>query len=197
MSEKIFSSKSGAFVCDEKGCVQRFEPAQDNVLEENCYRHLIIPQGVTGFCNSFGCRITVKEQFVLPDSLQEIGSLSVDGQVFGIGAKQNVFASSTLPTVILPESVRVFGPFAFGASRIDMLCIHKAFHGIQNVRQFKDAHVRRLYLPQEAYHPENTPYFGVPWDCWFREVYTYQDRPSTHLPLESIRTPAQRLSAND
>ncbi len=181
MNQNLFFSESGTFICDKNGILLQFDPAEENILCANQYKHLVVPEGVVGFCSNFGRSITVTERFILPQMLREIGNSNDSG----------VFADSTLPTVIIPERVAMFGQFAFGSSRIDALCLPAGFMSLQYVRQFKDACICKIYLHENEYHSGGA-FLGFHWDCYYREVYTYKNREIGCLPTKSVLTPANR-----
>jgi len=155
------TSESGTFYVDDKGVVQRFIPADDNpfVDEEievtsnytymtyKSIRTFIVPKGVKGFISSFMRHTRVLERFELPDGLLSLGNNSFD-----INTGCNcVFANCILPTVVIPESVKEIGIFAFGHSHIDCLQLPKTLHSPIG-RQFCDSFIGTLRLPKEWEH---------------------------------------------
>ncbi len=179
----ILKSESGSFICNEQGVALEFEPAPENMLEERCYKTMIVPEGVTGFASDFGNRITVTERFVLPETLMEIGDYKADAL---LSSAQNIFAGCRLPTVIIPESVRYLGLYAFGGSRINTLCLPTDFKNkiTPYNRQFKDAKIRTVFLHEDA-QP-----FRI--DGWYDRVFSYQTRAPLHLPEAYQLTEYQR-----
>ncbi len=193
MDKQVFFSESGTFFCDENSLALRFEPASANVLGPGQYRHLIVPEGIIGFGSHFGMDICVKERFSLPESLREIGHI-------GNGIKEelhNIFARSSLPGVIIPSGVECFGPFAFGASQIDSLCLPAGFMRREYVRQFKDARIRTIYVHEADLQLEGAYSRPFHWDCWYREVYSYERRDAGSFPEESRLTDAARWHGMD
>jgi len=155
------TSESGTFYVDDKGIVQRFIPADDNpfVDEEievtsnytyktyKSIRTFIVSQGVKGFVSAFMRSTRVLERFELPDGLLSLGNNSFDFNT----ACNGVFADCILPTVVIPESVKEIGDFAFGKSHIDCLQLPKTLHSPIG-RQFCDSFIGTLRLPKEWEH---------------------------------------------
>ena len=147
-------SESGTFFIDDKGIVQRFEPAADNpfIKEETkintnftyttrrSIRTFIVPEGVKGFVSEFMRDTRVLERFELPDGLLNIGSYSDDNN--------SIFANCILPAVVIPGSVKEIGFFAFGHTHIDSLQLPESLHSPYD-RQFKDSYISTLILPKE------------------------------------------------
>lgn len=160
MNEKLNSmeSESGTFFVDDHGNVQRFEPSEDNpIMDEvtdyvNNYIHrtektirtLIVPEVVKGFVSAFMRGVRVIERFELPEGLLSIGNNSFDFEE-GVNC---VFANCILPTVVIPENVRVIGSYAFGSSHIDVLQLPASLRSPYG-RQFKDSSIGTLRLPHE------------------------------------------------
>ena len=141
---RILTSESGRFILDEAGIVQRFEPSEDNPLTEvyegathHAIDTLVVPRGVRGFCDGFMRDVQVKSRFDLPDGLVSIGGTRAFPGC--------VFADCELPLVIIPESVREIGTFAFGHARIDTLQMPMV--RCEYARQFKEARIGTLRLP--------------------------------------------------
>lgn len=148
-------SESGVFSCIG-GKVHAFTPATHNVIEggleapkawcdsrrhyENAVRTLIVPSGVRSFSDMFLSDWAVTDLFILPDTLEVIGDENSMGCVF-----RNCF----LPEVILPESLRFIGKYAFGNSYIKRLVIRERVKS-PYLRQFKDSRIEQLYLPKRA-----------------------------------------------
>ena len=161
-SEKVkldyTESESGTFFVDDYGIVQRFEPSEDNPImdevtdyddnyihrTEKTIRTLIVPEGVKGFVSDFMRGVRVIERFKLPEGLLSIGNNSFDFKE-GVNC---VFANCILPTVVVPESVREIGNFAFGSSHIDVLQLPASLRSPYG-RQFKDSSIGTLRLPHE------------------------------------------------
>ena len=155
------TSESGTFYVDDKGVVQRFIPADDNpfvdeeievtsnytYITDKSIRTFIVPQGVKGFISGFMRHTRVLKRFELPDSLLSLGNNSFDINT----ACNGVFADCILPTVVIPESVKEIGDFAFGKSHIDCLQLPKTLHSPIG-RQFCDSFIGTLRLPKEWEH---------------------------------------------
>ena len=156
---RCLRSESGAFYIDNEGVVQRFEPSGDNpIMEEKVeepqayygfvmkesIRHLIVPEGVKGFRSEFMRGISVMERFSLPDGLLCIGNNTHEVVTNDADC---VFANCSLPTVIIPESVKELGSFAFGHTRIECLQLPESLHSPYG-RQFKDSTIGILRLPK-------------------------------------------------
>ena len=154
----VLKSESGSFYVDKKSVAQRFEPAGGNpFIEEeaefNDYytytthksiRTMIIPDGVKGFVSDFMRGVRVTERFELPEELISIGKNSFD-----IDTEEScVFANCILPSVVIPQSVKEIGVFAFGHSHIDSLQLPVTLHSPYG-RQFKDSYIGTLRLPNE------------------------------------------------
>lgn len=164
----ILESDSGLFYIDKDGMLASFQPSVNNpIIEEKIdepgayygyvikksIQHLIIPKGVRGFSDDMFRDITVRERLELPDGLESIGNTNLDSMFHGC-----VLSHCELPEVIIPESVKELGIFAFGSSRIDYLRIPL---GIKSpyLRQFKDSQIGTLCLPnkwKESFSLEGT-----------------------------------------
>ena len=149
-------TKSGLFYLYD-GIVLDFKPAVDNPFMEEkvdepyafdgyvikkSIKHLLVPKGVKGFASDFMRGVEVKEQFELPEGLLNIGDNSSD---FLNGA-HCVFANCTLPVVVIPDSVKELGNYAFGSTRIECLQLSESLHS-PYARQFKDSYIATLKLP--------------------------------------------------
>lgn len=157
--ERLLRSESGIFHIDDCGVVHRFEPSEDNPFidektefHKNYYtiksiRTFIVPQGVKGFVSDFMRSTRVLDRFELPDGLLSLGNNSFDINT----ACNCVFADCILPTVVIPESVKEIGNFAFGGSHIDCLQLPKTLHSPIG-RQFCDSFIGTLRLPKEWEH---------------------------------------------
>ena len=154
----VLKSESGTFYVDMKGVVQRFEPARDNpfIVEEaefndnytytthESIRTMVIPNGVKGFASDFMRGVRVTERFELPEELISIGNNSFD-----INKEDHcVFVNCILPSVVIPQSVKEIGNFAFGHTHIDVLQIPASLRSPYG-RQFKDSYIGLLRLPHD------------------------------------------------
>lgn len=154
----VLGSESGLFHIDKDGMLTNFQPSGNNPIieektEDPCaydgyvikksIQHLVIPKGVRSFADDMFRGITVKERLELPEGLISIGNTVSDGNYHGC-----VLSHCILPEVILPESVKELGFFAFGGSYIAYLRIPL---GIKSpyLRQFKDSRIDTLCLPKE------------------------------------------------
>ncbi len=175
MDNIVLSSESGRFFCDENYFAYKFEPAENNIISDNTFKHFTVPEGVAGFCTGFGYEITVKEFFALPKSLKEIGDRGY--------VRAGVFSFSKLPTVIIPDSVEIIGHYAFSGSKIDALCFPRRYFARETIymRQFKGSRVHKLYLDIA----DLNACIGI-LPPTIDEVYMYRDRPDNALPDESI-----------
>lgn len=154
-NKSVLTSESGTFFIDKNGIVQRFEPAEDNPYVDDAsdyqitkisksIRTMVIPNGVKGFVSNFMRGVRVTERFELPEGLLSIGNNSFD-----IDTEEScVFANCSLPTVVIPNSVRVIGNFAFGHTHIHSLQLPASLHSPYG-RQFKDSYIGTLKLPHE------------------------------------------------
>lgn len=156
--KKFLESESGVFHIDNEGMLTSFQPSADNpIVEEKIEEplayygylikksigHLVIPKGVRSFVDDMFRGITVKERLELPEGLISIGNIDSNGNYRGC-----VFSHSVLPEVIIPESVKELGTFAFGGSHIDYLRIPSGIKS-PGLRQFKDSCIGTLCLPKE------------------------------------------------
>lgn len=189
---KVLKSESGMFFVDDKGIVQRFEPAVDNpFIEEDTeietntptgyksIRTFIVPAGVKGFMSDFMRATRIVERYELPEGLISIGNHSFDVEK----ECHCVFANCILPEVVIPQSVKEIGNFAFGHSQIDMLQLPATLCSPYG-RQFKDSHIGTLRLPKEwkdnvALGKYNDLFIK---DQWFdNDKYGYLRWPSTYI----------------
>ncbi|MCD8109956.1 MAG: leucine-rich repeat domain-containing protein [Clostridiales bacterium] len=148
--EIILKSKSGLFLCDAEYYAYAFYPSLQNMVGESAVRNLIIPEGVAGFADSFCRSLTVVEQFSIPNTVKSIGSNWYTKEYCPNGAdSEGVFADCRLPTVILPESLKLLGIFAFGNSEIDTLCLPANYRSWRctKFRAMKGARVKHLFIP--------------------------------------------------
>ena len=186
----VLESESGRFYIDKDGIVQRFEPTEDNpfVDDDSDYtvtkvhkaiHTLIVPKGVKGFVSDFMRGVRVTERFELPEGLISIGNNSFD---IGDGV-HCVFANCILPTVIIPQSVKVVGNFAFGHTRIETLQLPASLHSPYG-RQFKDSSIGTLRLPKEWKEVVSSDKYGSLHltGTWFSDdKYGYLRWASTHV----------------
>lgn len=154
-NDSILTSESGLFFVNVDGIAQRFEPSEDNPFEDDVsdsqeskisksIRTLIIPEGVKGFVSDFMRGVKVLERFELPEGLLSIGNNSFD-----IMNEENcVFADCALPAVVIPQSVRTIGNYAFGHTHIESLQLPASLRSPYG-RQFKDSYIGTLRLPKE------------------------------------------------
>lgn len=192
---RCLRSESGTFYVDDEGIVLCFEPSEDNPITEEkvdepqaydgfivkkSIKHLIVPEGVKGFVSDFMRGIRVLERFSLPDELLNIGN-----NTHGVVAKDAhcVFAECILPTVVVPESVKELGLFAFGHTRIECLQLPASLHSPYG-RQFKDSFIGILRLPKEWKNGVSLDKYGclhlTGW--WFNDdKYGYLRWPSTYV----------------
>lgn len=159
---KCLISESGRFHVDAVGVVRCFEPAEDNPLvdevedlgcspylsennhlrEDVCVKWhktihtLIIPQGVTEFCDGFMSGVHVLERFELPKGITR----------FGFNGFGCVFAECRIPFVVIPETVQELGCFCFGNSLIHRLRL-PLLNRCKYERQFKGSTIEVLELP--------------------------------------------------
>lgn len=163
IKEIPLKSESGSFIVDENGIVQRFEPKEDNpfidektefrknysTITYKSIRTFIVPQGVKGFVSDFMRYTRVIERFELPEGLLCLGN---NHNPFDINTTcYCVFADCILPTVVIPESVKEIGRYAFGTSHIGCLQLPKTIHSPSG-RQFYDSFIGTLRLPKEWEH---------------------------------------------
>lgn len=147
--EIALESESGLFLCSNNGHLKRFFPAAENLLTKPlmreyysndyynlCIHSLIIPEGVTSLERDFFSRGFVKDQVHFPNTLVSLGDKW----------NPNVFSNSYLPDIVIPEDVSSIGEFAFANSFIKSVRFTRIFE-CENLRQFKGAHIEKLYLP--------------------------------------------------
>lgn len=87
----------------------------------------------------------VIERFELPDGLLSIGNNTHD---LGDIDAHCVFADCILPEVVIPDSVKEVGSFAFGHSHIESLQLPESLQSPYS-RQFKDSYIETLRLSKE------------------------------------------------
>lgn len=108
-------------------------------------RTFVVPKGVKGFVSDFMRNMHVIERFELPDGLLSIGNNTHD---LGDIDAHCVFADCILPEVVIPDSVKEVGSFAFGHSHIESLQLPESLQSPYS-RQFKDSYIGTLKLPKE------------------------------------------------
>lgn len=159
--ERLLRSESGIFHIDDCGIVHRFEPSEENpfidektefrknysTITYKSIRTFVVPKGIKGFVSGFMRYTRVLERFELPDGLLSLGNNSFDINT----ACNCVFADCILPTVVIPESVKEIGIYAFGASHIDCLQLPATLNSPCG-RQFKDSYIATVRLPKEWEH---------------------------------------------
>ncbi len=177
----VLQSESGTFFCNDAFFAVRFQPALENVIEENRYRHFIVPEGIVGFCEEFGRGMAVTQCFHLPATLREIGNVGMAHPF----ERCCVLANTKLPEVVIPDLAAI-GTFAFGNSEIEALCLPEGYpkHNIAYARQFKGTHVRKLYLHKDDVPSSCGVSTMLPYEA--DEVYTYTSKPSNGMPTESV-----------
>ena len=193
--EYALTSESGLFYVDDEGIVLRFEPSEDNPIKEEkvdepyaydgfvvkkSIKHLIVPEGVKGFVSDFMRGISILERFVLPKGLLSIGKITHE---FRDDDAHCVFSHTTLPTVVIPESVKELSSFAFGHTRIECLQLPASLHSPYG-RQFKDSTIGILRLPKEWKECVSLDKNGRLHltGVWFNDdKYGYLRWPSTHV----------------
>ena len=157
----VYVNESGRFTCSKTGKLMDYVPSADNILKpvlherytyhdayyEPCVKHLVIPEGVTSFKAEFFREGYVRDRIVFPSTLVSIGDDDFDDN----GC---VFANTILPDVVIPESVKMIGIFAFGASQIKSVRFPRGFSfGDKYLRQFKGCHIGNLILPARMEFP--------------------------------------------
>lgn len=193
--EYALTSESGTFYVDDEGIVLRFEPSEDNPIKEEkvdepyaydgfvvkkSIKHLIVPEGMKGFVSDFMRGISILERFVLPKGLLSIGKITHE---FRDDDAYCVFSHSTLPTVVVPESVKELGSFAFGHTHIECLQLPESLHSPYG-RQFKDSSIGTLRLPKEWKDGVSLDKYGSLHltGAWFSDdKYGYLRGSSTHV----------------
>ena len=154
----VLKSESGNFYIDQVGIVLRFDPSVDNSFieeesEKNAnytfttnksIRTFVVPKGVKGFVSDFMRNVHIIERFELPEGLLSIGNNTHD---LGNIDAHCVFADCILPEVVIPDSVKEVGSFAFGHSYIDSLQLPESLRSPYG-RQFKDSYIGTLKLPK-------------------------------------------------
>jgi hypothetical protein len=143
-----YHSESGEFLCIN-GIAQTFKPAISNIVKGNIIKTeglynvivktLIVPSGVKGFASNFCRGLIVQDIFTLSDTVESIGDDA---------GNSCVFANTSLPEVVIPETVEMIGDFAFGNSNIKELVIN-AKTSSPYLRQFKGSTIGKVYLPYE------------------------------------------------
>lgn len=145
-----YSNESGTFICKRKPhtneiVLVEFIPNTENLINKNDTRirikQLHIPNEIQHFADEIFRWIEVTNEIVLLDGLLSIGD---DTEVGTIGC---IFANSILPEVVIPESVRSIGDFAFGKATIKRLELSGGITSRYG-RQFKNAHIETLRVPK-------------------------------------------------
>ena len=127
----------GSFFIDSQGVLVDFCCAEDNIVTENVWRCLDIPEGVRVIPEGTFRWCHVQQRLIFPKSLRAIST--------GDGC---AFANSTLPHVELPETLVELGDFAFGHSSMRSVRIPRGLKS-EYARQFKESSIGTLYLPKE------------------------------------------------
>lgn len=144
-------NESGSFFVDSLGVLQSLCCSEENNADTcapeqtNKLYTLRIPEGVTVLKAEAFRNYTVRNALCLPDSLQLLGA------DFGCA-----FANCDLPDVVLPESLKILGTFAFGGSSLRSLRLPNTLHW-GYARQFKESKIGTLYLSEAFRGEENTP----------------------------------------
>lgn len=154
------SNETGTFYLDISGRLIGFQSAGDNLIAENVWRCLDIPEGVRVIPEDAFRWCHVLERLTFPKSLRAIST--------GDGC---AFANSILPHVELPDTLEELGCFVFGHSTMRSVRIPKGLRSIYN-RQFKESRIGTLYLPEE-FRADDTPYGFCEKYAWGREQYGY------------------------
>lgn len=139
------TNKTGTFTIDDNGVLTKYQSTMDNQVQENVWRCLDIPEGVRVVPEWAFRDCEILERLTFPKSLRMIST-------GGAGA----FSWSKLPHVELPETLEELGDFAFGYSSMRSVRIPRGLGSIYN-RQFKEAIIGTLYLPEEF--RSSGPYF--------------------------------------
>ena len=101
---------------------------------------LVIPAGIKAINGSLFSELKLSGPLHLPDTLRFIGS----------GESINCFSCCTLPQVILPKSLELFGQFAFGGCHIGCLTIPPGFEKNYRhigTRQFQSSTIDEIRVP--------------------------------------------------
>lgn len=130
-------NETGTFTIDDNGVLKEYQSTEVNQVAENVWHCLDIPEGVQVIPEDAFRWCHVEERLTFPKSLRVIGT--------GHGC---TFANSTLPHVELPDTLEELGCFVFGSSTLGSLRIPRGLGSIYN-RQFKEAIIGTLYLPEE------------------------------------------------
>ena len=191
-NEDVLTNESGSFFVDKNGIAMRFEPAGDNPFVEEeaefndnytyttykSIRTLVIPNGVRGFVSDFMRGVRVTERFELPEGLERVGNNSFDINI----EEQCVFANCILPSVVIPQSVKEIGNFAFGHTHIESLQLPETLRSPYG-RQFKDSYIGTLRLPNEWKGQMSLDKYNrlCVADSLDSESFGYLRWPSTHV----------------
>lgn len=153
-------NQSGTFFVDSDGVLMDWaSPDGSSTLTE-----LIVPAGVKAIAGGAFPPLQLSGPLHLPDSLRFIGC----------GAEGNCFAGSTLPDVVLPRNMELFGTFSFGSCRIGCLTIPPGFeknYCCMGVRQFKSSHIDEIRVApageemlRDTFRDENSMVYGTTMD---------------------------------
>ncbi|MBE5778306.1 MAG: leucine-rich repeat domain-containing protein [Clostridiales bacterium] len=140
------SNSSGTFMVDSDGVLMDFIPAGSNLAQSDNEKALVclhIPDGVCAIPQKMFYSYSISESITFPASLKYIGT---GDDFFG------AFAGCTLPDLVLPENLELFGCFAFGACTIRSLTIPGSIKDSLlhiGVRQFKDCKIDEIRIPAE------------------------------------------------
>ena len=152
--EVLLKNETGAFLCNEDGKLLSYYPSIEVLMDKpigiedypNCFykpciRTMKVPEGVTGFSSNFFRSGMIEGELILPDSLKTIGT-EMD---------VCVFANTYIGHLAIPKSVETIGVFAFGSSRIKELVYPNKIIESQHMRQFKDAIIGNLTIPEGVF----------------------------------------------
>ena len=153
----ILKNETGLFECDEDGKLLSYYPSikvlrdKTEVLERHahwrnsynrpCIHSMIVPDGVTSFCQDFFRGGMIDGDLVLPKTLKMIGTDMDDC----------VFANTYIGRIILPDSIETIGIFAFGNSEIEEFVYPDKIIELPYLRQFKGTKINRLLLSQNVF----------------------------------------------
>lgn len=142
-------NESGTFYVDKLGVLQAFRCSPENNADhcsepetKRLYK-LHIPEGVTVLKEEAFRHYTVLEELTFPDSLMLMGT--------GYGC---ALANCSLPDVVIPETLRILGTFAFGCSALRSLRLPENA-AWEYARQFKGSQIGTLYLSQKYREKSN------------------------------------------
>lgn len=168
LPKTYINSPSGKFCVDIAGILLSFTPSKDNPVhytevenELNPYQPvqiekephldtLIIPEGVKSLPAEFMRGYHIDSKLVFPETLESMGDIRWDDMT---NECHCVLANTHLPEVIMPESVKMIGTFAFGHSHIKRLVFENAIN-CEYARQFKDSHIDELVIPKAMWESD-------------------------------------------